>query len=256
MKLFFRQIGNGESLLILHGFLGMSDNWITLGKRFSQYFNVILPDMRNHGKSFHSPEFGYEEMLDDILSLIENENLTKINIIGHSMGGKLAMFLALKYPNIVRRIIIVDIGPSETVDDKTINLLLGVVKQFNPKKCHSYQEVEHELMKLGVNNKLKQLLLKNIKIIPDKGLSWKFNADSLMQNFQKINQSIRFDGCFNREILFIKGEHSDYLNTSQWNEIVKMFPLAEMVEIKNAGHWVHADNSEDFYSEVIKFLIQ
>src|ERR1700739_604167 len=132
MKLSYRKLGTGKALFILHGLFGSADNWQTIGKHFAEYFTVYFIDQRNHGQSPHSNEWSYEYMSEDLYELMQDEGLDKINIIGHSMGGKTAMYFTVRHPDKVEKLVVVDIGPKKY--PVTNQFVIDAIDQFNPQE--------------------------------------------------------------------------------------------------------------------------
>ena len=245
-------LGKGEPLLIVHGFLGMGDNWKTLAKRFSENFEVHLIDQRNHGRSFHSDEFNYEVLVDDLLNYINHYHLKKVNLLGHSMGGKMAMLFAVSYPEKVKKLMVADIGPKfyPTHHD----LILEGLSAIDFSKQKSRKEVEEVLQQYISDYGIRQFLLKNVYWQTKQKLGFRFNLPSLLENIDEIGTALPSLTVFEGETLFLKGENSGYITTEDKALIEAHFPKATIVTVKNAGHWLHAENPNDFYDYVVSFL--
>lgn len=245
-------LGEGKPLLILHGYFGMSDNWRTLGNQFSEDFEVHLLDQRNHGRSFHSEEFTYEALVDDLYQYIQHHELENINLIGHSMGGKTAMLFAATYPEIVEKLIIVDISPKEYKPHH--NAILAGLNSVDFTTQNSRSLVDEQLKKYIPELGVRQFLMKNLYWREKGVLDFRFNLDSLTKNNPEVGKALPSSVVFNKETLFLKGEKSGYILPEEQMIIDKHFPNNKVVEIKKAGHWLHAENPDDFYKEVFKFL--
>lgn len=253
MKLFFRKSGAGSPVFILHGLFGSSDNWHTLGKRFESDFTVYYIDQRNHGRSPHSPVFNYDVMSDDILKLVEDENLIKINFIGHSMGGKAAMQFAIRNPHRVGKMLIADIGPKKY--PVTNRFVTDVLNQFDLYALTSRKEVEKILFANIKDNATVQFLLKNLYWNEKGKLSWRFDLESITNNIERVSDAQPLPHApIPIPVLFLKGEKSDYIFPSDIKLMRAIFPFAIINEILNAGHWIHADQPEVFYKTVLHFL--
>lgn len=255
MKLAFRKYGAGKPLLILHGLFGQSDNWNTLAKNFSvNNFEVFTIDLRNHGLSPHSEDWNYEVMANDILELINDNNLKQPIIIGHSMGGKVAMTFALNFDGIIDKLIIVDIAPVQ-YPAHHYEVLYALNKvDFN--KLNTRKEVEDILANSISDFGTRQFLLKNIyweNSIENK-MNWRFNLNVISKNYHEILSEIPHKFSL-VNTLFIRGDKSKYILDSHINSIKERFPNAKLVSIPNAGHWVHAEQPKLFYEEVINFLV-
>jgi esterase len=256
MKLFFERFGTGDPLLILHGFLGMSDNWHSLGKRFAEDYSVIIPDLRNHGRSPHSDDFGMQLMVEDLIDLLNDEHLGKVNVIGHSMGGRIVLWLAINHPELLKKCIVVDIGPGLLPRDILIGTILDIMNHIDLGQFKSLREIELKLSESIEERQIVQFILKNIKRdINRNSFIWKPNIKSLQENAWKISESLVINQPVNKEILFMKGEFSKYIDQNHPEQIYNYFPNARLIEIKNSGHWVHSDNPQSFYEESIRFLI-
>ncbi|MDR2206527.1 MAG: alpha/beta fold hydrolase [Flavobacteriaceae bacterium] len=243
---------NGTPLLVMHGFLGMLDNWGSFGKEAGEYFPVHLLDLRNHGKSFHSDSMTHKDLADDILNYMNFYNLLKINILGHSLGGKAAMQFAVTFPEKVEKLIVVDISPKAYPSHH--QEILKALESVDFDKVNSRQEVEEILAKYIPEKSVIQFLAKNLYWTEQKKLAWRFNLKTLSEHYNDfVSNAVKF-GVFSGETLFISGENSDYILPQDGFLIKQQFPNSKIVKIKNAGHWVHADNPKDFTETVKTFL--
>ena len=245
--------GEGKPLLIIHGYLGMSDNWKTLATQFvSEGFQTHALDLRNHGRSFHSDEFTYEAMVQDVLDYCQENNLDKVSIIGHSMGGKLAMFFASKYPEMIDKLIIADIGPKYyRPHHQDIMAGLNAV-DFSKKPERS--EVE-ELLKPHISDfGTRQFLMKSLYWVEPGQLGFRFNLPVFNENIDNIGEALPDDVLFEKPTLFLRGANSNYIKDEDFDMIKKHFPNSEIKTIANAGHWLHAENPKDFFKESMEYL--
>lgn len=245
--------GSGKPLLIIHGFLGMSDNWKSLGAQFADDgFQVHLLDLRNHGRSFHSDEFGYESMTQDVFDYCQANNLQSIYVIGHSMGGKTAMLLATTYPELVGKLIIADIGTKFYAPHHQ-DILAGLnAVDFSVKP--SRNEVE-EIMKNYIPDfGTRQFLMKSLFWQEPGQLAFRFNLAVFNKKIEEIGKALPSDLVFEKPTLFIRGGNSNYIPDTDFDEIKKHFPLAALATIPNVGHWLHAENPAMFYEFVSNFL--
>ncbi len=245
-------IGKGTSLLILHGFLGLGDNWISLGRKFSQDFEVHLLDLRNHGRSFHDDEMDYEMMCQDILNYCQHHNLDSISILGHSMGGKIAMYLAVHHPKLVVKLIVADIAPRGYSNRH--QLILKALEAVDFSKQISRKSIEQVFERFIENKAIRQFLLKNVYRKTAERFDYRFNLAALLDNYHLINEPLPSFSQFDGETLFLKGEHSDYILELDIPLIEAHFPKVIIKEIAKSGHWLHAENPKDFYEECIDFL--
>lgn len=245
--------GQGRPLLILHGFLGMSDNWKSLSVQFAAAgFQVHTPDLRNHGRSFHSDDFTYKAMVEDILAYCNFHNLETIDLIGHSMGGKIAMFLAVNFPEKVDKLIIADIAPKYySPHHQDIFDALNAV-DFNLYKTRA--TVEEVLSKYIPDFNTRQFLMKSLYWETPEKLAFRFNLKVFNTTIDSIGESLGTGMIFSKPVLFLRGEKSKYILDSDFSQIAHHFPQSKVVTIKKAGHWLHADNPQDFLQASLHFL--
>ncbi len=253
MKLHANIIGEGKPLLILHGFLGMSDNWKTLGKKFADAgYQVHLIDQRNHGRSPHSEEFSYLLLAKDVKEYIDTHDLKNSILIGHSMGGKTAMLAASLFPHVIEKLIVVDIAPKYYAPHH--QQILKGLQAVNKAELSSRGEAE-ELLSHYVKEPAVQLfLLKNLHWKTKEQLGLRLNLDALVNNIESIGEALPDDMKYEKSTLFIKGENSNYIEKEDEALIKRHFPSSEIVGIPKAGHWVHAENKKAFYEAVMRFL--
>lgn len=254
MNLNYKQYGEvkGEPIIILHGLLGMLDNWHSFAKKLSQNYWVITVDQRNHGKSFHSEEFNYKLLSKDLLSLLDELKINTCHLIGHSMGGKTVMEFVKDYPQRVSKLVVVDIAPRtyKGSHDEIFNALLNV----DLKLTNSRKEVQEELMsKLG-DLSIVLFLMKNLDRQSDGSYSWKANILALYNNYQNIINGIEIKEPIRNDILFVKGGNSNYISNKDSDDISKMFLKSNLITIENAGHWVHAEKPEELLFVINDFL--
>ena len=245
--------GEGKPLLILHGFLGMSDNWKTLGAQFAnEGFEVHLLDLRNHGRSFHADEFNYEVMVQDVLDYCKEHNLENINLLGHSMGGKVAMFLSVSNPNLVDKLIVADIGPKyyRPHHQEIFNGLNAI--DFSQKPSRG--EVELILKKYISENDTIQFLMKSLYWKEAGQLDFRFNLKAFNVDYHAIGKPLVENDTFDQPTLFIRGGNSSYIREKDFDGIFRHFSKAIIETIPNTGHWLHAENPKLFFELVMQFL--
>ena len=245
--------GEGKPFVIIHGFLGMSDNWKTLSTQFAQLgFQIHLLDMRNHGKSFHSDEFNYEVMVEDVKAYIDFHKLENITLLGHSMGGKIAMLFATLYPELLQKLIVADIGPKFYAPHH--QSILAALNAVDFSKKPSRAEVDEIISEYISDFGTKQFLLKNLYWIEAGQLGFRFNLKVFNEKISEIGAALPIESHFNKSTLFLRGDKSDYILDSDFETIYYHFPQAKITTIPNAGHWLHAENPKAFYYEVESFL--
>ncbi len=254
MKLFYRHFGSGLPVIVLHGLFGLSDNWVTFGRRLSEHYSVYLPDLRNHGQSPHSAVFDFPSMENDLIELIEEHGLEKIALIGHSLGGKTAMLIALHNPELVQKLVVVDISMRKSPPNREHQQLLNAMMAVDFSVAKSRSDVEAQLQPEIKSRKLRQFLLKNVYWRDRHHLDWRLNLRVINENLLSVFEGINAAGSYPGPTLFIRGGLSDYIRDSDLVDLQKKFPGAVMKTIANASHWVHADAPGEFYDLVKNFL--
>jgi len=252
MQLHYRKYGEGEPLIILHGLFGSSDNWHSLARRWGDHYKVFALDQRNHGSSPHESTMSYEEMVQDLYEFIALNRLETAHLVGHSMGGKVAMRFASIYPDLVKSLVVLDIGMEEVRDKHTD--ILKVLQTIHPHEYTSRESFGQQLEKHIPGLPVRQFLLKNVLRRMDGSLAWKFNQDALLDHYADLIAGIELDDPYIGSVLFLRGTHSDYLEPVLSAELLQRFPLAQLKSIDNAGHWLHADQPDEIFSQVIEFL--
>ena len=255
MQLHFEQSGEGHPFLILHGLFGSLENWRTLSKLFSRSFQVFALDQRNHGRSPHSTAFTYPDMAEDLREFMEKQGLSSAHVLGHSMGGKTAMLFALTYPDLVDKLIIVDIAPKAYArghDD-----IFAALFSLNLTSIKTRQEADTALAEKVPDLALRQFLLKNLERNESGTFRWRIGLDEIHQGYPEMIKALEWNGQpFSQPTLFIRGAHSDYIKDKDIAAIKTLFLLARFVTIPNAGHWVHAEAPQEFARLVLDFLIK
>lgn len=251
MKLNFKVFGEGEPLVILHGLMGMLDNWQGPTKEYSRNFRTYILDARNHGRSGHSKDFNYQVMMEDLLEFVEAEQLDTFYLMGHSMGGKTAMKFAQNYPDCIARLIVADISPKGYPLHH--QAILAGLSSLNFATLKTRGEVDEVLKQHIPDMGTRAFLMKSI-YWKEKGiLDLRFNLEAIIENIVLIGEAVQ-DRICECETLFIRGANSNYVLDKDWNEIKLGFPKARLETIKGAGHWLHAEKPEEFVSKTKAFL--
>ena len=255
MRLNFKKSGEGEPLIILHGLFGSLDNWVTAAKRFSEKFTVYLVDQRNHGHSPHDEVLNYDAMSSDLEELISSESRAKVNLIGHSMGGKTAMFYSVYNPDKVKSLIVVDISPKyySVHHKEIIDALFSLDLKNISNRSEAVEQLEIKIPDLPT----RQFLLKNLhwkKSGAKEVFQWRFNLNTISKNIEKIGEGLPENAIFNGKTLFLKGENSNYITAEDEEIILHHFPKAKIKVIDGAGHWIHAEKPDEFFDAVLEFL--
>ncbi len=253
MTLHSNILGSGKPFLFLHGFLGMSDNWKTLGTTFSELgYEVHLIDQRNHGRSFHSDDFSYEVMSEDLKRYIDEHQLEDVLLLGHSMGGKTAMLFATEYPELVDKLIIADIAPRfyPIHHDAILNGLSAL--DFDILKSRG--EADDALASYVVDVGTRQFLLKNLYWEKKGQLALRMNLVVLRDQVSEVGEALPIHARFDKETLFVRGDRSEYITLQDESLIKTHFPKATLKTVSNAGHWLHAENPTEFFEVVNHFI--
>lgn len=245
-------VGEGKPFVILHGYFGMGDNWKSLGNQFAQNYEVHLVDQRNHGRSFHSDNFDYELMVEDLYKYLNHHKLEDIVLLGHSMGGKTAMLFAVEYPELVDKLLIADISPRYYQPHH--NEILKALNSVDFSIHSSRKRVENQLANYITEKGIRQFLLKNVYWREKGQLDFRFNLCSLTKNNSEVGKALPSFTSFDGDTLFLAGDNSNYITDSEIPLIKAHFSNSEIVKISNAGHWLHAENPKEFYKKVIEFL--
>jgi len=256
MELFYREFGSSnQTLVILHGLFGMSDNWVGLAKKFAETHHVVVPDLRNHGRSPHSPEFSLELMIEDLDELFQKLNIKNPILLGHSMGGRLAMNYCLESPEKVSKLIVADMSLRKGKLRPEHKAILGALSLVNLSNKKSYAEIERALSRFVKNKRRLQFVLKNI-IKTDKGFVWKLNPGALVKNIGNVMPELVSENRYTSPTLFIRGGASDFVLEKDEAAIYEHFPNARIATMEGASHWLHADNPEEFARLVNEILIE
>lgn len=250
MKLHFKRKGSGPALIVLHGLLGMLDNWKTIANILAEHFEVYLVDQRNHGRSPHDPVHTYGAMVDDIYEFVDEHSLSGVYLIGHSMGGKTAMSFASKHPELIEKLVIVDIAPKVySIHQEEI---LAGIEAIDFDMVQNRSEAEEILLRYVTESRTRQFVLKNLFWVKSGRLGWRFNLKAIQNNLNEMGKND--SGNFKKPTLFVQGTESDYIMKADYENIIGKFPKAEIVSIAGAGHWVHADKPEEFLEAILEFL--
>lgn len=246
-------IGEGKPFVILHGFLGMGDNWKTLARQFSHSnFEVHLVDQRNHGRSFHDDEFDYELMTEDLMQYCDANNLSDIVLLGHSMGGKTAMQFATTYPDLVNRLMVADISPRYYPIHH--DAILNGLSQLNFSEIKTRGQADEVLSNYVPEVGTRMFLLKNLYWVEKGQLGLRINLPVLKEHVSEVGEALPSHATFQKDTLFLRGDKSEYIGTQDEAIIKRHFPQSDIITVNNAGHWLHAENPKEFYEAVMRFI--
>jgi esterase len=252
MHLYCESYGEGQPLIILHGLFGSLDNWRTLSRIFARSLQVLALDQRNHGHSPHSDTFNYDVMAEDVHDFMLQHGLQSAALLGHSMGGKTAMQLAVNYPDMVDKLIVVDIAPRAYLpghDD-----IFAALSSLEVSTLRTRQEANAILATSLPDETLRQFLLKNLEREAAGGFQWRIHLEGLRNNYEEILKEVAANSQFDKPTLVIRAGHSGYIQEEDIPDIKAIFPHAQLVTIPGVGHWLHAEAPQVFSKVVLDFL--
>lgn len=252
MQLHYHTIGSGEPLIFIHGLFGSGDNWRSIAKHFANEHQVISLDLRNHGRSPQSDAQNYALMADDLLLLMDDCNIEQAHLVGHSMGGKVAMQFATQYPQRVNQLIVVDMATRAYADEHShlINAMLAVDLQQHS----SRQSVDAALKTSIPNTMVRQFLLMNLAR-SEAGLNWRIHLAALKANYPALQSAVCETMHYDKPCFFIYGENSEYILPADKAMIRQCFSQAEFIGLPT-GHWVHAEAPAQFIATLENHLSQ
>lgn len=254
MTLNYKEYGQGEPLIILHGLFGTLDNWQTLAKQWAAHYTVFAIDLRNHGRSPFADTHTYADLADDLNEFMEAHWIHRTHLLGHSMGGKVALKFLTEYEDKIDRLVVVDIGTKAYAGghEKVFEALFSVDLATQQDRK---QIAEQLALYLRDDNSTLQFLLKNLSRNPETALlEWKMNLPVLHQYYSEILGEIRIPKPIATPTLFVRGSRSNYISDADFLHLKTDFPNAELATIPDAGHWVHAENGAALFTEINRFL--
>ena len=253
LQLNYKIIGQGPPIIILHGLFGMLDNWLNIAKMLEEAgYMVVLIDQRDHGRSEHTNDFSYPLLANDLHQFMEENWIHEAILIGHSMGGKTSLQFVADHDSMISKLIIIDIGKKTYLGGH--NDVFEALFAVDIDKIHTREEVQIILMDRLNSIGTVQFLMKNLTRRKEGGFEWKMNLPLIFNKYNNILKEINFLHPVNTETLFIRGGKSEYITDADWPEIIKALPLAELITIKEAGHWVHADQPIELFNKIIDFI--
>lgn len=255
MKLLHSKIlGSGRPLVVLHGFLGMSDNWKSLGMQFAEAgFEVHLIDQRNHGHSFWADRFDYPILAEDLLRYMDHHGIIRAALLGHSMGGKAAMFFACLYPERVDHLLVADIAPKAYPPQH--KWILDALEALPAGGLTSRNQADSLLSKSIRDPGIRQFLLKNLHWVKPGQLGFRINLPVLSRSMHAIGDPLPEGARYDGRVLFLRGGKSPYINDEDLSGIRAHFPNARLETLPGAGHWLHAEEPEEFFRLSREFMI-
>ncbi len=255
MQLYSRELGEGtQPIIILHGLFGSSDNWLTFSKLFADTYKLFLLDQRNHGRSPWDEEFNYSVMADDLLEYITHHRIVDPIIVGHSMGGKTAMKFASKYPDLLKKLVVVDIGPKYYKPHH--QRYLAALNALDLNTVNNRTEAEEKITQFIPEIDIKQFLLKNLYRTDEGNFAWRMNLENITKNIDNIGEGLDANSKFRKSTLFVRGGKSDYITEDDLIMIKWMYPASKVETILDAGHWVQAERPQELATVLSHFFTE
>ena len=253
MRLHFQQLGDGEPLVVLHGLFGSGENWLSVAARLAESFRVYLLDLRNHGQSPHEAQIDYPLMAADLREFFAAENLRAAMLLGHSMGGKVAMRLALDEPALVTKLVVADVAPRAYA--RTNDPILSALLALDLTAFQDRRQIEDALAQPIPSLAMRRFLLKNLGRDESGRFFWKMNVRALYANYDRLCQAVSGQAPYEGPALFLRGGKSAFIAPEDETDIRRQFPAATIATIASAGHWIHADAPDEFVRLVLAFLL-
>lgn len=252
MKLHYQTLGDGPPVIILHGLFGSHDNWLPVARLLQDRYRLLLPDLRNHGRSPHHDEMDYDVMAGDVHELIESLRLDSVALVGHSMGGKVAMNTALKWPESVSALVVVDIAPKHYEPRHTaiLDAMLSLRLEAFETRAQILEALAPGIPDIGV----RQFLLKSLSRKDHGGYEWRLNLRAIAEHYSRINAQLPESNPWGGRALFLRGARSNYILPEDESIIRAFFPHARLHTVAEADHWVHADAPQAVAKAISSFF--
>lgn len=242
----------GAPLLILHGLFGSLSNWNWHARKWSEHFTVYALDLRNHGNSPHADSMTYPEMAADVLQFLDDHGIDSCHLLGHSMGGKVAMQLAMEQPSRVRSLMVADIAPVAYEAGEHDSIFAGLAA-IDPARISTRQEADAALVDQVEDEQVRLFLLSNLQRHGTGGYEWRINLPALEACYEDLRAGLE-EGRYEGPVLFLKGDKSAYVKDEHRDVILSRFPRAQVRVLMQAGHWLHAEKPESFNRLVTEFI--
>jgi len=253
LQLNYQSYGKGHPLIVLHGLFGMLDNWHSVGRMLGRDFRVFVLDQRNHGHSPHLAEMNYKVLAQDVRDFALQLHITSCYLLGHSMGGKVAMEAALRYPNLVDKLVVVDIAPR--LYPSFHDAILEALTSLDLTAYKSRSDIDRALSTKIAELPVRQFLMKNLARNEDGSYRWKMNLAVIAQHYPELLQEIDSTVPFTKPVLFVRSLRSSYIGDKDIPEIHRLFPKSSFADF-DTGHWVHAESPDGLIKTVTAFLLR
>lgn len=252
LSLAYRDYGKGPPIVILHGLFGSAQNWHSMAERLAQSYRVFACDLRNHGGSPWADSMTFPEMADDLEALIDEKNLAPAIVLGHSVGGKTAMLVALKHPDLIDALIVVDIAPV-SYEEPFLDYIRAM-REAELSGARRRADIDAELAAAVPDAATRLFLLQNL-VEQDGRLEWRINLEAIAANMPDLLgfpdvSALAYEG----RALFVSGARSDYIGRRYHGQIYELFPQAEFAVIEDSGHYPHVEQPELFFRRITGFL--
>lgn len=257
MTIHATQVGeSGERVVFLHGLFGQGKNFTQIAKALQPDLTSLLVDLPHHGRSAWSERVDYLEMADAVAEFLRGGFAADgpVHLVGHSMGGKVAMVLALRHPDLIDRLVVVDISPGDSDGSGEFEHLLDSLAAIDLAKVERRSEADEALQEPIPNRTVRGFLLQNLRAGEDGGYAWQANLEVLRRDLGAIGGFPQLTATFDKPVLWVAGETSPYVQEADEAEMRRLFPRTRLVTIKGAGHWVHSEQPEAFVSALRVFL--
>lgn len=252
MRLHFEKSGQGDPLVMMHGLFGSLENLGAISRLLEPHFTLYRLDLRNHGRSPHADSMSFDDMADDLIRFLQEQNLDRVNVLGHSLGGKVAMTAACRAPERITKLIVADIAPVTYPSHH--NAILEGLRQINVDSISSRRQADEQLAAFVDELGVRQFILKSLERDQEGNFRWRLNVPVILKDYDDMRQSVCDNSRFDGPTLFLKGGRSNYITDQHHAEIHAKFPQAQIVTIDEVGHWLHAEKPQAVAEAVIHFI--